>query len=50
MGPSDGIVGRCGSIDLKGRIPEESADLEQADKVDITATVRHHENLQKSMR
>ena len=33
----------------KGRIPEDIANLENANQVDITATLRHHESLQNSM-
>ena len=43
--------GSNGSVDPIGRIFEDTANLENANKVDITATLtlRHHESLQKSM-
>ena len=41
--------GRYGSMEQKGRILGDAANLESACKEDITATLRHHESLLKSM-
>ena len=41
--------GSYGSMEQKGRILGDAANLESACKEDITATLRHHESLLKSM-
>ena len=41
--------GSYGSMEQKGRILGDTANLESASKEDITATLRHHESLLKSM-
>ena len=41
--------GSYGSMEQKGRIFGDAANLESACKEDITATLRHHESLLKSM-